>query len=193
VTVIIALAVLPDRVLDRYSTIFGGHSNEVVSNEAVGSQMTREYLLRTSINFTLAHPLFGVGPGQFADNEGTTARGFGHRGAWQVAHNSYTQASSEAGIPAFLFAIAAIIATFVTLNRTLLQARGNPAFRGIAAAAFCLMLSLVVFSAACFFLSMIYRFYFPALAGLAVGFAAAAQREFASAQSSPALATQFHS
>jgi O-antigen ligase len=180
VLAVVALAVLPADTLQRYATLFSGHSDdEIFTNEAVGSEATRTYLLKTSINLTLTHPLFGVGPGQFANVEGQAARDHGRRGAWQVAHNSYTQASSEAGFPGLLLVVAAVIATFRTLNQIYREARDKPAFRGIASAAFCLMLSLLMFGTASFFLSMVYRFYFPALTGLAVGFAAAARAEFA--------------
>lgn len=61
--------------------------------EASGSARERKELLFQSLKVTVEHPLFGVGPGNFAVVSGV----------WRVTHNSYTQMSAEGGIPAFLF------------------------------------------------------------------------------------------
>jgi putative inorganic carbon (hco3(-)) transporter len=62
------------------------------STEASGSAQQRKELLFQSLKVTAQHPLFGVGPGNFAVVSGV----------WRVTHNSYTQISAEGGIPAFL-------------------------------------------------------------------------------------------
>jgi len=57
------------------------------------SQQRREILIR-SLEVTAENPLVGVGPGNFPIVSGM----------WKVTHNSYTQLSAEAGLPAlFLF------------------------------------------------------------------------------------------
>jgi hypothetical protein len=55
----------------------------------------RKELLFQSLRVTGEYPVFGVGPGNFIIVSG----------AWHVAHNSYTQMSSEGGIPAFILYI----------------------------------------------------------------------------------------
>ena len=60
---------------------------------AYASTQDRQQLLWRSIEVTKEHPLFGVGPGNFAQLSGN----------WHVAHNSFTQMSSEGGIPALIF------------------------------------------------------------------------------------------
>jgi hypothetical protein len=62
------------------------------STEASGSAQQRKELLIQSLKVTAQHPLFGVGPGNFVILSGV----------WHVTHNSYTQLSSEGGIPALL-------------------------------------------------------------------------------------------
>lgn len=62
------------------------------STEASQSAQQREELLFQSLNVTAQHPLLGIGPGNFAIESGV----------WLVTHNSYTQISSEGGVPAFL-------------------------------------------------------------------------------------------
>jgi hypothetical protein len=49
----------------------------------------------------------------------------------------------------------------------------------IAAAAFCVLIGTVAFCASAFFLSLAYRFYFPALTAIAIVLSRAAQHEWA--------------
>jgi O-antigen ligase len=62
-------------------------------NEASDSAEQRQQLLMESLRVTAQHPLFGVGAGNFSIISG----------AWRVTHNTFTQVSSEGGIPALLF------------------------------------------------------------------------------------------
>jgi len=57
---------------------------------AYASGQARQQLFWRSVEVTKENPLFGVGPGNFVQLSGD----------WHVAHNSYTQMSSEGGIPA---------------------------------------------------------------------------------------------
>ena len=63
------------------------------TTEASSSAQQRKELLIQSLKVTAQYPLFGVGPGNFTVLSGV----------WRVTHNSYTQISSEGGIPAFVF------------------------------------------------------------------------------------------
>ncbi len=176
--IVLSVATLPRQVLTRYATLFGGSSSE--DQEAEDSQRTRTYLFKSSVAYTLEHPLFGVGPGEFSDYEGNQSRAQGKHGAWAVTHNAYTQASSEAGIPAFLFVLAGIVSTFLTLNRVY-QAARKRGFRDLAAASYCLQISLVGFSVGIIFLALVYTVYLPAMAGVAIALNSVAQSEFARA------------
>src|SRR5262249_17768976 len=60
--------------------------------EAAGSAEERKLLLIQSLNITTQYPVFGVGPGNFSVVSGN----------WRVTHNSYTQVSSEGGLPAII-------------------------------------------------------------------------------------------
>ncbi len=55
-----------------------------------------------------SHPLFGVGPDQFAAAVSQEAAGDGQQVPWLGTHNTYTQVSSECGIPALIFYVAVI-------------------------------------------------------------------------------------
>ncbi len=59
---------------------------------AYDSAQQRQQLFWRSIDITKEHPLFGVGPGNFAQLSGS----------WHVPHNTFTQLSSEGGLPALI-------------------------------------------------------------------------------------------
>jgi putative inorganic carbon (hco3(-)) transporter len=143
----------------------------------VASKEVRVALLKARASLTPEHPLFGVGPGEFSDVMTGKAAAKGLRNASQVAHNAYTQLSCEAGIPALIFLIAAIVSTYRLLARTEKLARSSPAHREMGIAAFYVIVALVAFSTCICFLSLIYRFYLPALSGMAIALAEAARRE----------------
>lgn len=184
----IGLAVaLPPEIKARFATIFGSQNLEGYQMEgaAVASTESRTYLLKKSLLFTIQRPVFGVGPGQFSDYEGETAKQSGLHGAWHETHNTYTQVSSEAGIPAAILFIGALVSTYRMLSRLYRKSREAPLTdqnRRIAVMAFCTMLSFVAFGSSIFFLSLAYRFYLPALTGMAIAMNRAAEREWSTAE-----------
>jgi O-antigen ligase len=139
--------------------------NDVESAEE--SSHARRYLLMTSLRYTLEHPFFGIGAGDFSSFEGDTSRSAGKHGQWQETHNSYTQVSSETGIPTAFCYIGAIICALLSLNRTMLKARRDK-LPFMVAAAFCTLLSMAMVGTTMAFLSLAYKFYMPALTGLAI-------------------------
>ena len=159
---------------------FSGNDTSA-SGEARESSLNRQFLLRKSVEFTLRYPIFGVGAGQFGWAEGVEDRiGGTTHGFWLQTHNSYMQAASECGIPAFLLFTGGIVSTFLLLSSTWRQARRRPDCEDIAAACFFAMLAMVAFCAAIFFLNFAYFFYLPALAGLAIALDRTARQEFSS-------------
>jgi O-antigen ligase len=187
----LAPLVIPQRIISRFTATFKS-ANEAQNDPdvatAVESSESRTYLLKQSILATLTHPLFGVGAGQFQNYEGKKASEMGLRGSWHETHNSYTQVSSELGIPAFLCFLAAIVATYRLLDKVYRAARRRPPTREtlqIRATAFCLLISLVGFCTASFFLTLAYRFYLPALTGLAIALYRAVDQKWKPAVAQP--------
>ena len=172
------LVALPKETLQRLTSF----SNDASAlQEAVGSSAMRVYLLRKSLDYALHNPIFGVGAGQFAWAEGIQSRiGGTTHGYWHETHNTYTQVASECGIPAFILFVAGIVSTWLLLNSTWRQARARPDCKDIAAASFFVMLAMVAFCTAIFFLSFAYFFYLPALAGLGIALDRTARAEFSS-------------
>jgi O-antigen ligase len=60
---------LPALTRNRLGTVFGENNPE-----AEESSDSRTYLFQQSIRYTLLHPLFGVGPDQFSNFEGSESR-----------------------------------------------------------------------------------------------------------------------
>jgi len=184
---VVVAALLPREVLIRYATLV----DSTADAEDPGVQESadeRTYLLQTSALFSLRHPLFGVGPGEFEDEEATYAKENRRHASWLVPHNTYTQMSSEAGVPALILLVAALAGSFKLLNTTYKQARSRSEFEAIRIGAFCAMVAMVGFCTAVFFLSLAYHFYFSAIGGIAIAIHRAAQAEFHRASSNPSAA-----
>jgi O-antigen ligase len=162
------LATVPQSALDRIMSMTESDSRISLETEASASTRSREYLFKKSIEYTLQYPLFGVGPGEFAEYEGQNNRIVGTHGLWHATHNTFTQVSSECGIPALIFFLAGIVSTFRLLNSVHREARHRTDCNDIRSAAFWAMLGLFGFCVAITFLDFAYFFYLPAMAGLAI-------------------------
>jgi O-antigen ligase len=171
---VLAALFMPASLKERYFTVFEAgdetHQTEADSNleqSAVSSAFARRETLMESIRVTLQHPLFGVGAGQFAVAEDELARARGQlKGSWAVTHNSYTQVSSETGIPGLLFYLGALVWCFKMVSACRLGGnRGSPEALDVAEMAGSLRLALVGFSVCAFFMSIAYQIYLPVLAG----------------------------
>ena len=95
---------------------------------------------------TAEHPLFGVGPGNFPIISDS----------WRVTHNSYTQMSSEGGIPALVLYVMVLWAGFKNLKRTRKLSGTNKEAKLFAGA---LHASLAGFVVGSLFASCAYQFF----------------------------------
>src|SRR5262249_47788859 len=99
---------------------------------------------------------------------------------WRASHNSYTEVSSETGIPGLLLYMAAIWASF--RNAWAIRKRGAADPTGVASAlGITLLISLVGVCVNEAFSSIAYLAFLPLLMGLSVAFRAAVEREIAPA------------
>jgi hypothetical protein len=168
IAVFAAMTLLPAETRNRLLSFSASSAVTNEQKEAVESQMSREYLLRKSLEYIAANPLFGVGPGMFASYEGQHNQIIGTHGSWHETHNSFTQASSECGIPAGCFLIAGIVSTFFLLNKVYRATFRRADCQDLRTAAFCMMLGMVGFTTAITFLNFAYFFYTPAMGGFAI-------------------------
>ena len=155
----IVAPMVPDDPLDRIQSFVAGARDEQA--EAILSREGRLYYLQESIRLTFEHPIVGVGPQQFI-----TAMGREHR-RWKAAHNSYTQISSEMGLPgALLFAIALGQGLLLTLRAR--NAKGSPGSGSVSTEATFIFAASAGLLTAAAFLSLSYLQYFPMIAGLGI-------------------------
>ena len=199
VTVIAAMT-LPNALKARLTTLVEHREEALQDNpdeegvvvSAVTSTTQRKRLLLRSIILTLRHPLFGVGPGMFNVAEDAMARQYGERrGAWLQTHNSYTQVSSEVGIPALLFYLAMLIHSLRHTRRIYKVTRGKPEFAEICDMAIALNFVVMCFMITALFASVAYTNYVPVLAGLTCAFLRVSAPEVERAKAQAAQLTPY--
>jgi O-antigen ligase len=132
------------------------------------SQLQRIELLKYSIQYTLENPVFGVGPGQFPDQVWSRAKAVGKRVPSMGTHNTFTQVSSEMGLPALIVYGAVLFTSFQLIFRLYKRTTDQPAMQEINNMAFCLLLILVIYSVSTMFHHVAYSRHLPTLAGLSV-------------------------
>ena len=113
---------------------------------AYSSAKIRQEVFWRSVEVTKEHPLFGVGPGNFVQVSNK----------WLVAHNSFTQMSSEGGVPALIFYVLILWSGFMNIRATRRFAKGQ---RQAILLAKGLHASLAGYVIGCCFLSVSYAFF----------------------------------
>jgi len=168
---VVFVVILPGATLGRLSSLVGKQHLEADESEELRSTLFTE-----SIQYTFQHPLVGVGPSQFANFEGKTRIDEGLVGMWHSPHCSFTQISSECGIPAVLFYMAGLGSALLAVRRAhrRAQKQGNTEIKN---ACFCFLLGMIAFLVAIAFLPFGYNFYFPTMVGLAGTVSLGAMRE----------------
>jgi O-antigen ligase len=97
-----------DIVMDRFHAMFDDEATTEAARAAHGSAVQRQELFWKAVAMTAEHPVFGIGPGNFNIAVGT----------WHDQHNSYTQMSSEGGMPALILYLLLLWRALVNLRRT---------------------------------------------------------------------------
>ncbi len=167
-----AWSLLPKESVERYKTIMDSGAN-VTSGAELSARESREQrkeLFFESLRVTAHHPVFGVGPGNFATytaNENTGGP------AWRETHNSITQASSEAGIPAMLAYVAILLYTLKMSWRIYRRTRNSEEHRLPSRMAFTLFASMLGFAVCCVFGNYAYTFPLPLLSAIVTAFVTA--------------------
>jgi len=176
VAIVVTLAFLPASLRSRLASAARIVSSSDASPQtgeeshlaADDSAVARQTLFMTSVNLTLENPVFGVGPGNFA----STIVEYGKsQGVEWAPLNTYTQISSETGIPGFLlfglFIFFSLRSAVSTLRRTSPKsADPDPEIHRMAAG---LLVSLAAMLTCMFFLSEGYNLVVFLWLGLACG------------------------
>jgi len=196
VTLVAAVALLPGGLKQRYQTFFTQEQVEdpedqadaAMLGSAIASTNSREELLKRSIFLTFRHPLLGVGPGMFEVAENSMAMAEGkRRGAWLGTHNTFTEVSSECGIPAFLLYCAVVVLALKRSYSLYRRTRHRPELEEINTQALALNYSLIAFVLTGCFVHAAYTSLLPVLAGLSISLMRTAEPALAQApQPTPA-------
>jgi O-antigen ligase len=97
-----------DTVNSRFDAMFNDHPTTEAGRAAHGSAVARQELFWKALAITAEHPLFGIGPGNFNSSSGN----------WHDQHNSYTQMSSEGGVPALILYVLLLWCALANLRKT---------------------------------------------------------------------------
>jgi|SRR5579864_6418159 len=175
----LAVLMLPSSTMRRL-LLFGFNPETIQAQSgsddaAIASQLERQLMFKQSLYYTVTHPLLGVGPDEFAVAAAGDAAKTGIRAAWLGTHNSYTQISSECGIPAFICYCAVLVICFRSNWQLFRQSRDNPALQDVTGLSFCLLLATLVYSVSTFFFHIAYGGALPELAGFTLALRLAAE------------------
>jgi O-antigen ligase len=173
VTAVAAVSIVPAGIQKRYFTIFSvdedsSSSTMEAQRSYIESSNSRKALLIASIWASFRHPVFGVGPGGFPQyywQQGFIEEKRNRQG--MHTHNTYTQVSSEAGIPAAICLLTILFLTFRMAWRAWREPL-LPETHPIRVCGRAIWLSMVGWASAALFLSMAWTeviFIYVALAG----------------------------
>lgn len=200
----IVVTTMPEKLISRYKTTVSaeeaddGQMDAAMMASALSSTQSRKQLLRKSLLFTLQHPLFGVGAGMFvvADDNYEKAQGR-RKGSWLGTHNSYTEVSSELGIPAFLFFVTAVGMALNGPYSIYRKTRGDARLEEMGTVALGLHYCMIIYAVTIFFDHIAYTVMLPVFGGVAASMVRTALVEIQRIQSTPPpvsmSTTMFHS
>ena len=163
----LAVCAAPGVFWQRIQTIWSGSApTNVVSASADASEQERRNVLVTSLHYTLEHPIFGLGLGNFSVARGTET---GVPSGWLGTHNTFTELSSEAGIPAlliFVFLLGSSLRSMWCIARSERVAEDMPEVDLMARAA---LASLFAFIFGALFAHIAYEYFLYYPIAIAVG------------------------
>jgi O-antigen ligase len=172
----VGASLAPRSVLDRYREFAasGAENPEAgMSSEernAIASSINRMDLLKTSIRYTLRHPFLGVGPGMFGvavtDDYKRTMDQQESGTLWLATHDTYTQISSEDGIPALIVFVSILVYGLRSNFRLYRSLRGRPELTVLRHCAWCLWLTFILYAVNGVFMSIGYAAFLPILTAL---------------------------
>lgn len=161
---------------DRLGTVWNGSDRPAYLNqfqsgvEQLAAQESTEgrlELLTRSVQYTLEHPLFGLGLGNF--NLASGAQHGAEPNAWMGTHNTFTQISSEAGLPALALYLILLAATMGNMNHIRRTASKDQTGRDLSLMASATLVSLLAFAFGACVAHLGYDYYFFYIVAIACG------------------------
>jgi O-antigen ligase len=162
----IAAALSPQSFWDRVGSLWNAsHERTGVVISAEESAWARKDALQHSVQFTLEHPVFGLGLGNFIVVYNSTV---GKAYAWIGTHNTFTQLSSEAGIPALLLYVAMSLVLLRNLGRITRSPSNSPQAAELDLLARGTIAATLTFLFGELFAHLAYDFYFYYVIGIGI-------------------------
>jgi O-antigen ligase len=161
----IAVSFAPPVFWERLGTVWGDEAawENRTAVAAVESKQNHIFALDKSIEYTLENPIFGVGLGNFDVASGLEL------GIWMGTHNTFTQVSSEAGIPALILFISLPLIALLRLVRIRRILSGRRELAELALMTNASISSLLSFAFSGLFAHLAYDYYFFYPLAIAVG------------------------
>ena len=165
---VLAVAASPGVFWERIQTIWSDSSpTNTASASADASEAERRAILKASIQYTIEHPIVGLGLGNFSVARGTET---GLSSGWLGTHNTFTELSSEAGLPALLIFLMLLGSSIGSMWRVTRNPRPTPEGAELDGIGRATLASLVAFVFGAFFAHIAYEYflYYPIAVGVAV-------------------------
>jgi len=165
---VVAISLAPQVFWERLGTMWDGADPSTNEAAASARESGEDHLavLTRSLEYTLEHPMFGLGLGNFIVANGTD---LGLPGAWIGTHNTFTEISSEAGVPALLLFIGLLITVLRNIKKMGKTVGNNPEGRELNLIARATQASLLSFAFGGLFAHLAYEYYFFYVVGIGVG------------------------
>jgi len=165
---LVAVCSAPQIFWERLGTVWDDAEMPASVAAASAKESKEDHLvaLDQSIRYTLEYPIFGLGLGNFGVASGIE---LGRPEGWRTTHNTYTQISSEAGIPAVMLFVAVLLIALRNARRNINPAapRGRPNELNLMARA--TLASLLSFAFGAIFANLGYEYFFFYPVAIAVG------------------------
>ncbi len=168
VTLFTVVSLAPQVLWQRLGTVWNTSETymDAVQASAEESTQDRVAVLDRSIEYTLEHPIFGLGLGNFEVASGLE---LGQPSAWMGTHNTFTQVSSEAGLPGLVLLMGLLVTAVLNMKRI-----GRASGINLGASDLCLLAratlaSLLSFVFGAFFAHLAYEYYLFYPVAIAVG------------------------
>jgi O-antigen ligase len=165
---VVAISLAPQVFWERLGTMWGGDdttTNEVAASAQESGENHRTVLIQ-SLQYTFEHPVFGLGLGNFVVANGTD---LGVPSAWVGTHNTFTEISSEAGVPALLLFVGLLVTALRNIKKVVKTSANNPEGRELNLIARATQASLLSFAFGALFAHLAYEYFFFYLVGIGVG------------------------
>src|SRR6266700_2005632 len=172
---VLAVCLAPSVLWQRLGTIWGDpdiYAGQVAASAAESKEDHLSVLVR-SIQYTFDHPVFGLGLGNFQVASGTE---LGQPSAWMGTHNTFTEISSEAGVPALLLFLGLLVTAMRNLGKASTLLVHGPEAAELQLMARATKASLLAFAFGAFFAHLAYEYYCFYPLAVAVGVQHVAER-----------------